>query len=94
MILKKGLACRFDGSFNEMEDLKKFQRSTFDIIVRRTLIDDQDNILELTGKIQELRNENNCMNDSKDFQDAESIRRGHDHVTNQPVSSPPHPIPG
>ena len=35
----------------------------------------------------------NCMNDSKDFQDAESVRSGHSHVASQPVSFPPHPIP-
>ena len=39
-------------------------------------------ILELTGKIQELRNEVNCMNDSRDFQDAESVRSGQSQVTN------------
>ena len=33
------------------------------------------------------------MNDSKDFQDAESIRSGNSHVTSQPVSFPLHPIP-
>ena len=32
--------------------------------------------LELIGKIQELQNEINCMNDSEEFQDAESIRIG------------------
>ena len=36
----------------------------------------------------------NCMNDSRDFQDAESVRSGHSHVTSQPVSFPPHPVPG
>ena len=51
-------------------------------------------MLELTGKIQDLQNEINCMNDSKDFQDAESIRSGHSHVASQPVSFPRHPIPG
>ena len=35
----------------------------------------------------------NCMNDSKDFQDAESVRTGNSHVTSRPVSFPPHPIP-
>ena len=44
--------------------------------------------------MQELQNEVNCMNDSEDFQDAESIRSGHSHVTSQPVSVPPHPVPG
>ena len=33
------------------------------------------------------------MNDSKDFQDAESIGSGNSHVTSRSVSFPPHPIP-
>ena len=78
----------------EMEELRKFQSSTFDTITRRRLVEDQDTILELTGKIQELQKEINCMNDSRDFQDADSGRSGHSHVTSQPVSFPPHPIPG
>ena len=77
-----------------MEQLKKFQSSTFDTIVRRRLVEDQDTILELTGKKQELQNEINCMNDSRDFQDAESVRSGHSHVTRQPAPFPPHPVPG
>ena len=81
-------------SLKEMEELKKFQSSTFDTIARRSLVEDQNTILDLTGKIQELQNEVNCMNDSKDFQDAESVRSGHSHVTSQLVSFPPHPIPG
>ena len=68
-------------SHKEIEKLKKFQSSTFDTIARRRLVEDQDNILELTGKIQELQNGINCMNDSKDFQHAESIRSGYSHVT-------------
>ena len=54
-------------SLKELEELKKFQSSTFDTIARRILVEDQDTILELTGKIQELQNEINCMNDSTDF---------------------------
>ena len=81
-------------SLSEMEELKKFQGSTFDTIARRRFVEDQDTILELTGKIQELQNEINCMNDSRDFQDAESVRSGHSHVASQPVSFPPHPVPG
>ena len=80
-------------SLDEMEELKKFQSSTFDTIARIKLVEDRDTILELTGKIQDLQNEINCMNDSRDFQDAESIRSGLFHVTSQPVSFPPHPIP-
>ena len=42
-------------SLTEMEELKKFQSSTFDTIARKRLVEDQDTILELTGKIQELQ---------------------------------------
>ena len=72
-------------SLNEVEELKQFQGSTFDTIARRKLVEDRDTILELTGKIQELQNENKCMNDLRDFQDAESVRSGQSHVTSQPV---------
>ena len=80
-------------SLNEMEELKRFQGSTFDEISRRRLVENRDTILELTGKIQELQNEINCMNDSRDFKDAESVRSGNSHVASRPVSFPPHPIP-
>ena len=66
-------------SFAEMEELRKFQSSTFDTIARRKLIEDQNTTLELSGRVQELQNEVNCMNDSKDFQDAESVRSGNSH---------------
>ena len=80
-------------SLTEMEEIKSFQSSTFDTIARRRLVEDQDTNLELSGRIQELQNEINCMSDSKEFQDAESVRSGHSHVTSQPVFFPPHPIP-
>ena len=73
-------------SLTEVEELRKFQSSTFDTIARRKLIQDQNTILELSGRVQELQNEVSCMNDSKDFQDAESIRSGNSHVTSRPVS--------
>ena len=38
-------------SLTEMEELRKFQSSTFDTIARRKLIEDQNTILELTGRI-------------------------------------------
>ena len=81
-------------SLDEMEELKRFQGSTFDTIARRRLVEDQDTILELTGKIQELQNEIYCMNNSRDFQDAESVRSGQSHVISQPVFFPLHPGPG
>ena len=76
-----------------MEELGKFQSSAFDTMARRKLIEDQNITLELSGRVQELQNEVNCMNDSKDYQDAESVRSGNSHVTSWPVSFPPHPIP-
>ena len=78
-------------NLTEMEDLRKFQSSTFDTHAK--LIEDQNTIMELSGRLQELQNEVNCMNDSKDFQDAESVRSGNSHVTSQPMLFPKHPIP-
>ena len=83
-----------DKSLSEMEELKRLQGSTFDTIARRKLVEDRDTILELTGKIQELQNEINCMSDSRDFQDAESVRSGQSHVASQPVFFSPDPNPG
>ena len=77
-----------------MEELKRFQGSTFDTISRRKLIEDRDTIHELTGKIQEQQNEINCMNDSRDSEDAESVRSGQSHVRSQPALLPPYRDPG
>ena len=77
-----------------MEELKRFQGSTFDAFSRRKSIEDRETILEVTGKIQELQNEINCMNGSRDVQDAESVHSGHSHVASQLVCFPPHPVPG
>ena len=76
-----------------MEEYRKFQNFTFDTIARRKLVEDQNTILVLSGRMRELQNEVICMNDSEDFQDADSIRSGDSHVTSRPVSFPPHPIP-
>ena len=81
-------------SLNKMEELKPFQGATFDTISRRKLIEYRDTILVLTGKVQELQNEINWMNNSRDFQDAESVRIGQSHVTSQAVSFPLYPVPG
>ena len=78
-------------NLTEMEELRKFQSSTFDTLARQKLIEDQNTIMELSGRLQELHNEVNCMNDSKDFQDAESVRSGNSHVTSQPMLFPKHP---
>ena len=44
-------------SLTEMEELRKFQSSTFDTIARRKFIEDQNTILKLSGRVQELQNE-------------------------------------
>ena len=54
-------------------------------------IEDQKTIMELSGRLQEWENEVNCMNDSKDFQDAESVRSGNSHVASQPMLFLTHP---
>ena len=74
-------------SLSEVEELKRFQGSTFDTIARRNLVEDRDIIVEVTSKIQELQNEIN-LNDSRDFQDAESVRSGQSHVASQTVFFP------
>ena len=63
-------------SLNEMEELKRFQGSTYDTCSMRNLVEDREIILALTAKIQELQHEIKCMNDSRDFLDAESVRSG------------------
>ena len=78
-------------NLTEMEELRKFQSSTFDTHAK--LIEDQKISVELSGRLQELQNEVNRMNDSKDFQDAESVRSGNSDVTSQPMLFPKHPIP-
>ena len=77
---------------NDADKINNFFMNRY--CARRKLVEHRDLILELTGKIQALQNEINCMNDSRHFQDAESVRSGHSHVTSQLVSFPPHPIPG
>ena len=66
-------------SLNEMEELKRFQDSTFDALwrSRKRLVENQDTTNELTARIQEMQNEVRCMYDSRDLQDAESsVRSG------------------
>ena len=41
-------------SLNEMEELRKFQSSTFDTVARRKLVEDQNTVLELSGRIQDF----------------------------------------
>ena len=81
-------------SLYEMEELKRVQELRVDESSRRRLIENQDTINELTARIQELQNEVNCMHDSKDFKDAESVRNGLSHVPSQPALLPSFRDPG
>ena len=47
--------------------------------------------MELSGRLQELQNEVNCLNYSKDFRDVESISSANSHVTSPPGLFPKHP---
>ena len=75
----------------KMKELQKFQNSTFNEFTKQKFIEYQKIIMELSGRLQELQNEVNCMNDCKDFLNAESIRSGNSHVTSQPGFFPKQP---
>ena len=77
-----------------MEELKRVQELRIDESSRRRLIENQDTINELTARIQELQNEVNCMNDLRNFQDAEPVRSGQSHVASQPALPPTYRDPG
>ena len=62
--------------WNKIKNFVK-RKGLHSIHSRRKFVEDRDTIFELTAKIQELQNEINCMNDSRDFQDAESVRSEH-----------------
>ena len=81
-------------SLHEMEELKRVQEIRIDEFSRRRLIENQDTINEVTARIQELQNEVNCLNDSRYFKDAESVRSGQSHVASQPVFFTPFQNPG
>ena len=72
-------------------ELQKFQNSAFDEFTQKKFVEDQKTIMELSGRLQELQNELNFMNDSKDFMDAESTCSGNPHVTSPPGLFPRHP---
>ena len=54
-------------SLHEMEELSSVQESRVDESSRRRLIENQDTVSEVTARIQDLQDEVNCMNDSRDF---------------------------
>ena len=77
-----------------MEEVKRVQGLRVDEFSRRRLIENKDTTHELTATIESLKNEVNCMNESKDVQDAESVRSGLSHVPSQPALLPRYRDPG
>ena len=75
-------------NMRDMEELQKSHVLKVEELLRRKLIEDQNTIMELRARIQELQNEVNCMSDSIDFKDAESVRSGPSHVPSQPALLP------
>ena len=73
----------------DMEKLQKSHVLKVKELSRRKLTEDQNASMELRARIQELQSEVNCMNDSRDFKDAESVRSGPSHVRSQPALLPP-----
>ena len=63
-------------STHEMEELKRAQELRVDEFSRGKLIDNQNTINELKAKAQELKNEVKCMEDPREYKDAESVRSG------------------
>ena len=75
-----------------MEELRKFPKFYLRYASKTKAHRGSEHYYGISGRVQELQNEVNCMNDSKDFQDAESVRSGNSNVTNQPMLFPTHPI--
>ena len=72
-------------NMRDMEELQKSHVLKVEELSRRRLTEDQNTIMELRAPIQEKQNEVNCMNDSRDVKDAESVRSGPSHVPSQPA---------
>ena len=81
-------------NLRDIEELQKSHVLKDEELSRRKLTEDQNTIMESRAKIQELQNEVNCMSDSRDFEDAESVRSGPSLVPSQPALLPPCRDPG
>ena len=73
----------------DMEEVQKSHVLKVEELSRKNLT-----IMQLRARIQEFQNEVHCMNDSRDFKDAESVRSGPSHVPSQPALFPPYRDPG
>ena len=74
--------------------MKRFQGSRFDESSRRRLIENQETVHELTARIQELQNEVNCLNDSREIMMLNQYAVDYPHVPSQPDLFPPYRDPG
>ena len=73
----------------EVEGLKRTQEMRIDEVSRHELRESHATIQELTSQMQELQERMNYMNDSKEFQDEESIcNRKKSNVPSQPAIVP------
>ena len=59
-----------------MEELKRFQEMRIDEFSTNELGESQTTVKELTSQMQELQERMNCVNDSVEFQDVDSICSG------------------
>ena len=57
-------------NMRDMEELQKSHVLKVEELSRRKLTEDQNTIMELRARIQELQSEVSCMNDSRDFKNA------------------------
>ena len=76
-------------SIHEVEELERAQEMRIDEFSRHELRESEATFQELTSQKQELQDRVNFMNDSREFQDVESICSGKlSHVPSQPASVP------
>ena len=81
-------------SLKGMEELKRLQELRVDEFFEKKIDRKSRHCLWTQARIQELQSEANCMNDSRDFKDTESVRSGLSHVPSQPALFLPFRDPG
>ena len=88
--LMKKVCCQLS-SFSKHGRIAESHVLKVEELSRRKMTEDQNTIMELRARIQELQNEVNCRNDLRDFKDAEPVRSGPSHV---PALLPSYRDPG
>ena len=86
---KKALRDTRIRNVHELEELKRAQELRIDELCRHELRESHATIQELTSQLQELQERMKCMNDSREFQDVDSICSGKlSHFPSQPAIVP------